>query len=237
MPPPPDHPGPVRREDLAEHTERILRPARGAKPAILLVRAGGRRVLVKDFSSNPWLLRHTYGRWIVRHESRIYARLAGVRGVPAFRGRLDRFAFATDYVEGHSLKALRRRHVPPEAFDRLRALVEGLHAAGVVHLDCHQKANVILPPDGQPHLVDFATALYLGRHWLARRVLVPLLGRADRLGVLKLKGRYCPDALAPDEARRFRWAMRLRFLWPPTLVRRIGRRAERRAHRRTSTDT
>lgn len=226
-PAPHDHAAPTR-ETLDGSVEQVLRPARGAKPAILLVRHGGHRMIVKDFAGSAWLLRQLYGRWVVARECRIYRQLEGVRGVPALRGRLDAFAFAVDYVEGHDLKRLRRGDLRAETFDRLARLFDRLHARGVVHLDAHQKTNVVLGPHGEPHLVDFATAVALGTSWLARRVLVPFLGRADWRGVLKLKARYCPDALTPDEARRWRLAYTLGWLWPHTLVRRLRRRRSRR---------
>ncbi|MFP4056955.1 MAG: hypothetical protein ACLF0G_08805 [Candidatus Brocadiia bacterium] len=245
----PDHPpATLGRESLECATERLLRPPRGAKPAIRLIRHGGRRLVVKDFRYAPWLLRHTYGRWLVSREARVYARLDGVPGVPAFHGRLDPFAFAVTHIEGQTLKALPRRDIPAAAFDRLEEVIRRIHDAGVVHLDAHQKTNVLLDPRGQPYLVDFATALCLGTGPVGR-LLVRLLGRADRLGVFKLKARYCPDALREGEAKRLRRGRRLGWLWPPSALRRLIRWVKRgpaartqgregqRAQRRTSSET
>ncbi|HUT37658.1 MAG TPA: hypothetical protein VNE39_29525 [Planctomycetota bacterium] len=220
---------PLSREDLASCTERVLRHATGAKPAILLVVWAGRRLIVKDFAENAWPLRHVYGRWIVANEARVYSRLAGVEGVPTFRGRLDALAFAVDYIEATSLKAHRRRSLPAAVFDRLAALQASLHERGVVHLDAHQSKNVLLPPDGGPFLVDFATSLRLGGGWVARRLLTPFFAHADRLGLQKLKARYCADPLTPAEARRDRILRVLGWLWPHTAFRRLRRRARRRA--------
>ena len=214
---------PLSRADLASSTERVLRPSVRAKPAILLVRWGGRRLLVKDFSRNSWLLRHTYGRWIVAHETRIYTCLQGVAGVPAFRGRLDAFAFAVDYVEATSLKALTRGTVPAAVFDGLAALHASLHKRGVVHLDSHQCSNILVTAEGDTFLVDFATSLRLGTGWLARRLLLPFFAWADRLGLRKLKARYCSEPLAPREARSHRLLRALGWLWPFTAVRRLRR--------------
>jgi predicted Ser/Thr protein kinase len=224
------------RATLVDHTDRVLRPSSWVKPAILLAQADGDGLVVKDFLPTAWLIRHTYGRWLVRRESRIYARLDGIAGVPAFRGRIDRFAFAIDFVEGSTLKALPRRQIPAVAFDRLGRLLDRVHAAGVVHFDSHQKKNVILSPDGQPYLVDFATALFLGTNGFSQRVLVPLLGRADRWGLLKLKSRYCSDALTPRERRRLRLSEWLGWLWPPSCLRRLikGPRARRHQRRRAA---
>ena len=219
---------PHSRADLAGCVERVLRPATRAKPAILLVRCGGHRVIVKDFSQNAWMLRNLYGRYVVRHECRVYSQLDGVEGVPAFHGRIDAFAFAVDFVEGTTLKRLGAEGVSAESFERLARLFRALHARGVVHLDAHQKTNVLVDGEGRPYLMDFATAVYLGRGWLARRVLVPLLARADWRGFLKLKARYCPEALTPAERRRWRLISALGMLWPHTLIRRLRRKWSKR---------
>ncbi|MBM4037374.1 MAG: hypothetical protein FJ290_02570 [Planctomycetes bacterium] len=225
-----DESPPLSRADMASCTERVLRPSVRAKPAILLVRWGGRRLLVKDFSRNSWLLRHIYGRWIVAHESRIYAAMAGLAGVPAFHGRLDAFAFAVDYVEAKSLKTLGRRTVPAAVFDRLAALHASLHERGIVHLDSHQCSNILVTPQGEAFLVDFATSLRLGTGWLARRLLLPFFAWADRLGLRKLKARYCSEPLAAAEARSHKLLWALGWLWPFTAVRRL-RRAWRKRRR------
>lgn len=227
---------PLSRADLAQCVERVLRPARRAKPAILLVRCAGRRLAVKDFSQNPWLLRELYGRYVVARECRVYRALGGVAGVPPFYGRVDAYAFAVGYIEATTLKRLDREGVPACAFDRLQRLFAALHRRGVVHLDAHQKTNVLVDAGGEPYLMDFATALCLGRGWLARRVLVPLFGRADWRGFLKLKARYCPEALTRAERRRWRWIQALGWLWPPTLVRRLRRGRRRRRKRRQRLD-
>lgn len=224
------------REELADRTERVIHGGAGAKPAILVVRVDGGRAMVKDFSTAPWLVRHTYGRWLAAREARVYARLRGVEGVPEFLGRVDAFAFATAFVEAANLKERPRHETGPAVFERLERILAGIHAAGVVHLDCHQKKNVLVTRDGDVCLVDFATALYLGRNVLSRRVLVPLLARADRWGLLKLKARHCPDTMTAGERRELRWAQRLGWLWPPTLVRWVfgWRRTRRHARARAA---
>jgi predicted Ser/Thr protein kinase len=219
------------RENLAACTERVLRHAAGAKPAILLVRWAGRPLIVKDFSGNGWLLRHIYGRWIVAHETRLYTQLDGVAGVPVFRGRLDAFAFAVDYVEATTLHAHRRKAVPASVFDRIGELQERLHERGVVHLDSHQAKNILVTAAGEPYLIDFATSLYLGSGWLGRHLLVPFFARADRIGLLKVKARHCSEGFRPHEARRHRLLHLLGWFWPHTAIRRLQRRRRRRLRR------
>jgi len=219
------------RQALPSCTLDVLRPHSGAKPAILLVQWGGTRLLVKDFARAPWLIRNLYGRWVVANETRIYRRLAGVRGVPAFHARLDRFAFAVEYIDAPSLKKWRKKTLPAAVFDRLAELQARLHERGVVHLDAHQRKNILLADDGQPFVVDFATSLYLGKGWVSRKLLLPFFARADRLGLAKLKARYSAEPPPPFEARRhtLRWA--IGWLWPHTAIRRLRRIIRRRRRR------
>ncbi|MBM4032876.1 MAG: hypothetical protein FJ291_13960 [Planctomycetes bacterium] len=225
-------PRPLRREDLASCTEEVLRRPHGAKPAIVLVRWEGQRLIVKDFGHAPWLVRQLYGRWVVARESRIYRLLDGMAGVPRFRGRLDGLAFAVDYVDAPSLGAKRRNSVPAVVFERLGSLLATLHGRGIVHLDSHQRRNVLVASGGEPFLVDFASAQHLGRGWLSRRVLMPLFARADWLGLRKLKAKYCTERLAGVEARSHRLLWTLGWLWPYTALRRIRRILRRRMRRR-----
>ena len=85
-------------------------------------------------------------------------RLAGVEGVPAFHRRLDTYALAVEYVEGETLKDLSRQEIETAVFDRLAELFDRLHARGVVHLDSHQKTNILLTPAGQVKVADFGIA-------------------------------------------------------------------------------
>jgi len=230
--PSPDSGSPVlTRGELVANTLRVVRPASGAKPAIILAQAGDHRVIVKDFAPCQWLMRSLYGRWVVGHETAIYQRLVGVEGVPAFRGRLDAFAFATDFVGGATLKEMRRKSVDADVFEQLDALHDAIHARGVVHLDAHQKKNILVTKDGRVHLVDFASSMYMGSGWLARRVVVPLLGRADRLGVHKLKARYCSQEATRGEAWKRRVVWMVGNLWPVTAARRLYRWLRRRVGR------
>lgn len=232
MPEPASAPPTLSQESVHDSTEQVLREGRGAKPAVVVIRQGGRRAVVKDFSAAPWAIRQTYGRWLVGRECRIYRRLADTPGVPAFRGRLGPFAFAVDYVEGRTLKDTERADLRPEVFERLDQVFDAIHRRGVVHLDSHQKTNILLASDGQVYLLDFATALYLGTGALGQRLLVPLFGRPDRWGVLKLKARYCPNALTTAERRRLTWGERLAWLWPPQWVRALAKRWRRARRQR-----
>ena len=112
-------------------------------------------------------------RLLLGRERRALRRLAGLEGVPALLesdgwlayraapsadGRAPRGAdvLLRSWAEGvplHEAQAL-----PRDFFERLEDLVRELHALGVCHNDLHKEPNVLVLPDGRPHVVDFQLA-------------------------------------------------------------------------------
>src|SRR5262249_52409515 len=74
--------------------------------------------------------------------------------------------------------------------------------------------NVLVTPDAQPVLIDFGNAAYLGRSWLAKRVLVPALGIIDRSAILKFRHRDFPELLSKKDRFRYRLFRMSKLLWP-----------------------
>jgi hypothetical protein len=62
----------------------------------------------------------------------------------------------------------------------------------VVHLDLRHRSNVLAGEDGRPVLVDFASALRLGRGGALRRRLVRWLGGVDRRALAKWEAKLRP---------------------------------------------
>ena len=76
-----------------------------------------------------------------------------MRGIPGKAGRIDRFAFALEFVPG---KAIERDEVLPASFfTDLERLLRELHGRGVVHLDLRHKGNILASDKGEPFLLDF----------------------------------------------------------------------------------
>jgi hypothetical protein len=72
---------------------------------------------------------------------------------------------------------------------KLEAHVRELHGLGVVHLDLRHRSNLRAGLDGEPVLIDFASALAFRPGGLAARWLLPLLARADRRALRKWRRR------------------------------------------------
>ena len=118
--------------------------------------------LVKDYRRRGLFVR-LYGRWCLNHEERALRRLAGVKGVPAFRSREGPYVLAMEFVEAKQLRDLKKAgQVPPDFVDRLEQLFVAIEERGVAHGDPHLR-NVLCGKDGQPYLIDFSVSYVRGK--------------------------------------------------------------------------
>jgi hypothetical protein len=203
-----------RRDEIIPGVREVLIRGVGAKADVLIVAVEGATVIVKDFwGRSPWIRR--LGRLQIRRETAAYRRLEGVRGVPAFVGRVDPFALAIERIDGERLAfAALGQEDGPRHVAELRLILDEIHARGVVHNDLRGRENVLLRRAGGLALVDFAGAMCLRPGGISHRVFFRFLALADEAAFLKWKGMIAPGSYTPaDEAflRRFeRW----RVLWP-----------------------
>lgn len=173
------------RDEIASRVVEVLEAGSGRDPVVSLVRDGGRLVVVKDFAPRSWLVRTLIGRWLVARELRAYRALAGHPAVPRLYGRIDALAFAVEYRPGARMSRRLAQDLPAGFVERLEAAVGEMHARGVAHLDLRHRTNVMLGPDGEPILIDFASAVCFRPGSLAARLVLPLLARVDRRAVAK----------------------------------------------------
>ena len=177
--------------------------------------------VVKDFGTTPWFYRWTLGRWAAGHEYRVVNRLQGISGVPRQPFRVDALAWGYRFVEGDLLHLLSGARCSTPFFSRLEALTRQLHARGIVHLDLRNARNVVVDAAGEPHIIDFQTAL--GTRRLPAAVRRPL-ERIDLSGVYKHWLLRDADHLGPAREAVLYWQLRLRHLWPLRGYRLPGRR-------------
>lgn len=196
---------------IEARTEAFLGKQGPFRPTVRLLAApDGTKYVAKDYRACTPLYRWTIGAWNLRRERSALGRLAGLDGIPTIEARVGRWILVLTHFEGRDLGKTKKRNQTPAYFDELMALVEAMHARGVVHLDLRQRRNVLVRPGHHPAILDFGSALCVRPgSWLAR-----YLGRIDRSGVLKYKVRANPGALTPDEARTLRKVERRRRLWP-----------------------
>lgn len=219
MPTPPagDAPGAPSREpdlsepDLERRTLRLLGKQGAFRPTVRLLETGGEPLVAKDYRTCWAPYRWTVGAWNLAREEQALRRLAGVDGVPEFRGRVGRWTLLMSWFRGRDLGKVRKYRQTPQFFDGLAAIVDEMHRRGVVHLDLRQRRNILFRPRGaRPAILDFGSALCVRPGGFLHRLLV----RIDRSGVLKYKQRARPGSLSDAESRALRRLERRRKWWP-----------------------
>jgi RIO-like serine/threonine protein kinase len=196
------------------------------KPAVWKVEAPGGVLVVKDVRHSLPAMRWI-ARWLLRREQRVLERLTAVKGVPHLAAAIDRDAIALTWVEGRTLDKWMFRQRPRELIEQLRELTEQMHAAGVFHLDLHQRNNLLVDEAGRLSIVDFGAAIAPGP--LARALFGRFLRVTDLHAAHKYLARFTPEELTEEEARAVLQQHRvLRRLWPFAQKRSRETRAARR---------
>jgi serine/threonine protein kinase len=198
------------RKDIEKDSTLVVKGSFG-KPDLTRVERKGNIFIVKDVRGKNFFLRWTLGLWLIHNEWKIYSRLAGIKGVPRAMERIDRFAFAVEFIPGSPVT--RRELLPPSFFPDLEKVLEEVHARGVVHMDLRHKGNILISKQGVPFLIDFNSSFAFKEKGLLRRYLFPLLRWVDYGGLLKLKKRVSPSIMTPDETAFLRKFDRIRKLW------------------------
>jgi len=196
--------------DIQEHSTPLVKGSFG-KPDLSRVEREGHAIMVKDVRGKSFLLRWTLGLWLIHNEWKIYSRLVGIKGIPRPIERIDRFAFATEFIPGRPIA--RGEPLPSSFFLGLENVLGQVHARGVVHMDLRHKGNILISEKGEPFLIDFNSSFAFKEKGILRRYLFPLLRWVDYGGLLKLKKRISPSILTPDEAAFLKKFDRIRRLW------------------------
>ena len=199
----------MKREDF-EHSIFLVK-GRAGKPDLNRVEVEGRSLIIKDVRKKNFILRWTLGLWLIHKEWKIYSRLAGMKGIPQPVERIDRFAFAMEFIPGRSI--LREEPLPPSFFQELERVLGDIHERGVVHMDLRHKGNILVSEKGEPFLIDFNSSFAFKEKGFLRRSLFPLLRWVDYGGLLKLKKRISPSLMTPGELAFLKRFDRLRRLW------------------------
>lgn len=205
------------RASLERGNVEVLRRG-GWKAGLWIALDGERQLLVKDLRHSNRLYKWTIGRWSLRHEAAMFGRMKDAPFVPGFAGWIDRDAFATVRISATNLGKFRKPQLTPEFYDRLQGCVDAMHQTGVVHWDLRSRRNILVTADAQPMLVDFANGMYIGRSWVARRLLMPLAARIDHSAVLKFRAHDFPETLTDVQRSRLRRHKYWRLLWPWAMI-------------------
>ena len=153
---------PFTREDMKSAPQKLLRDGRTANAVVTKIEAAGRTWTVKDFSSRPWFVRWFIAPVLLSRELAFLNRLEGVDGIADSAFRIDRYAIAVQFMPGESIGKRVKERITPDFLEKLEALVDAMHARGVVHLDLRGLGNVMIRPDDTPGIIDFQSSLFTG---------------------------------------------------------------------------
>jgi hypothetical protein len=203
-----------RHQLIANTSVRVLREGLGSRAEVRVLQQPDRLVVLKDFTDGNTACR-LLGLFLISREREAYEHLSDLPGVPAWCGQLNSWSMMIEYREAERVSEVPAERLTPEFYTRLLALIEGLHDRGVAHADLKRLDNILITPQGEPILVDFAAAFCHGSNPLCA-ILFPYLFDDDLRAVYKLKARRTPHLLTAEEqdflARRsaverfFRWA-------------------------------
>jgi len=188
-------------ENLPHKSIRVLRPPSSTRPTIWLVELDGKMAVVKDFSRNRGFYRNVFGRFLIWREAKAYRKLSGLKGIPRFYGVLEGLALVIEFVEGKTIKQVEKEGALPSTFfERLKDVINSFHEKGVVHCDLKRTPNIIVSPDGQPHVLDWAASVSARecRFYPLNKIYARLL-QDDKMALVKMKLRHVPEQVSPEE--------------------------------------
>ncbi|MCR4316030.1 MAG: hypothetical protein NUW37_06725 [Planctomycetes bacterium] len=180
-------------------------------------------VVMKDVSKMSPLFK-PIARMLLDREAFVYEKLRGVEGVPRSYGKIDDDALLIEFADGTPLHSADESKLDADFFERLYGIVREIHSRGVVHLDLHQRWNILVDSEGNPRIIDFGASIYLGSPGVSRDFLLGVLGKIDLSGLIKFKMRYRPDSLTDSEKELALSWHRARLWWPFKMSRKRLRR-------------
>ena len=202
------------RRDLANRVIRTVHQGNGLQSSVHLVEEQGELLAIKDFARTPAQFRNTVAPILVARECKALRHLDGTPGIPCFYGRIDALAFAMQYIEAKPLDLFHAGEVGQPIFSRIEAVIAAMHARGVAHGDLKRRSNILVTPDQQIYLVDFASAI-VARGPLSTK-LMRTLAEIDDKSVPRLKKHVAPECLTDKDKWKLehpttleRWARKL----------------------------
>jgi len=130
--------------------------AAGYQGKTLLYEHDGRKFVIKTpHGAGLSRLIHTC---MLRHEHRVYTRLADYPFAPACYGMVDSRYLVLEHIEGTTIRD-RRPDDEAAYIDKLFDAIRQLHAHDVAHMDLKKKDNLLVTVDDRPCLLDFGAAV------------------------------------------------------------------------------
>ena len=206
----------IHRRELELPSTRVVHRGKGYQSSVYLVEIDGKKVAVKDFVKTPFFFHFVVAPWLVTREVKALSHLDGTPGVPRFYGRVDRYAFALEFIEGKPIADFLPGTLPTSVLPRVQQCINAIHQKGVAHGDLKRRSNVLVTSNEQVYLIDFAASLI-------RRPFNPLMNRLqkamaeiDDKSIYKMKKFAAPDSMTREDWEKLntltpleKWARRI----------------------------
>jgi len=193
----------VTMEELERITVRVMREGRHSRPEVRLVSLDGELAVLKDYDCGGTRFKRLMGAYLIHREAAALRRAEGIANVPRLLAMPEASALLMSYVEAVPAISLEQGRLGERFFERLTEMVAALHGRGIAHGDLEKLDNILVTPDGQPALVDFASAILSGGNPLAALALFQVMDN-DRRAICKLKGFCAPHLLTAAEREALR---------------------------------
>jgi predicted Ser/Thr protein kinase len=191
----------IKRSDIETHCVRVIHRGRGLQSSVYLVEKEGQRAAVKDFSAvENKAFRRFVAPFLISREAKTLQALKGTPGVPEYFGKVDRHAFAMEYIEGTPVADFQEGELDPVVFPRVQEVIDEIHRRGVSHGDLKRRSNLLVTPDKKVYLIDFAAATIGNRtgrffsNWLQKK-----MAEIDDKSLAKIKKFAAPELLTEDD--------------------------------------
>lgn len=106
---------------------------------------------------------------LLRHEYRIYKKLAGMDAVPVCYGMANNEFLVLEFIEGKTMREY-RPDINSGFYEKLFVAIEEMHQHQVAHFDLKRKENLLVTADDTPKIIDFGVSIHekSGFHFLNR---------------------------------------------------------------------
>jgi RIO-like serine/threonine protein kinase len=190
----------MKRSELAENIIRTIHKGKNFQSTVHLVHwqsDGFREAAIKDFSGTPKFFRTFVAPLLIAREIKVLRWLDGAPGIPKYLGRIDRYAFAMQFIEGTPISNFHKGELGQETFDKIQTAIDAMHARGVAHGDIKRRSNLIMDKQGEIWIIDFAASI-IGRNPLTKK-LMDMLSEVDNKSVPRLKKFVAPELMTEED--------------------------------------
>jgi len=190
----------MKRSELEKNVIRTIHQGKNFQSSVYLVHWNGNgfsEAAVKDFSRAPKFFRIFVVPFLIGREIKVLRWLDGARGIPKYLGRIDRYAFAMQFIEGKPIANFHKGELGQDTFDKIQAAIDAMHERGVAHGDIKRRSNLIMDKQGEIWIIDFAASI-IGRNPLTKKLMV-MLSEVDNKSVPRLKKFVAPELMTEED--------------------------------------